>query len=389
MRSIDRLGEEPDDRSSNYKKTAGEQGIYGKPRTEQNLSMQQHHYNQHVIQQHLLAQQASQSRQAIQQYQLTQQFKSQQQNFYPNRQISQARSQEMLTPAAPDQMYYQSSYGSAPQRPVQRYGMSQGSDQNYVIMHHSQMNEREIVNERYVDDRRPAAEKRSAQQLERDNLRQKSFEARRAASQPQLACDDELRNDIVDNNAQPQMGQNAVRRGSHGNLVEATRTSHDNDEKDSDDGGFLKRNNSKDRHLKDTNDSCGVKSSENNISEETNLQKDESSYNDSKVPEALMGSPRKRLEGEIGKIEGVYNIGQKNARIKTDKDGTKKGAAESGASSDYDKAGQSSSNADSGRGSAAYSSGRRPGGIGVHANNESPDLHRPASNFKDLYHSGN
>lgn len=103
------------------KKTAGEQGIYGKPRIEPNVTIQQHQYNQHIIQQHIIAQQAMQYQH---QYQLTQ-----------------ARSQEVLVPKADEQAYYQNSYGSAPQRPQNRYGMQQQPprEQNYVAMHHPQV----------------------------------------------------------------------------------------------------------------------------------------------------------------------------------------------------------------------------------------------------------
>ncbi|KAF5294989.1 hypothetical protein FQA39_LY13299 [Lamprigera yunnana] len=376
-RSIDRIGDEFSEEHSGYKKTAGEQGIYGKPRTEPNINIHQHHYNQQIIQQHLLAQ-ANQSRQ----YQLAQTFKAQQ-GLYNNPQMSQARSQEILNQCTPEQVYYQSSYSATPQRPAQRYGISQASDQNYILMHHSQPTEQ--VNEIYIDDRRVNVEKRSAQQLERDNLRQRSFESRRTASQPQLACDDEIKGELIDNRPLQQLPSH-IRRGSHGNLIEAICTNEET-EKDSDDGGFLKRNNQSERLQKDVMEGS-IKTSDKNEHTTDESQQD-SIYNDSKVVDALMGSPRKRLEGEIGRIEGVYNIGQKGIKLKNDKDdirANKKQTGESGASSDYDKPGQSSSNADSGRGSAAYSSGRRPGGMGMHAN-DSPDLHRSKSNFKDLYHS--
>lgn len=190
-------------------------------------------------------------------------------------------------------------------------------------------------------------ERRSAQQIERDSLRQKSFEARRAASQPQL-YDEEVKPEIPDNRPQPQLPP--LRRGSHGNIMEQVQTA---EEKDSDDGGFLKRNNSKDRHL--------------------DTKKDE-------VTEVLQGSPRKKLEGEIGKIEGVYNVGQ---RTKSEDD-RKKTLPGSAASSDYDKAGQSSSNADSGRGSAAYSSGRRPGGM----DGENGEVGTGQATYRDLHGGG-
>lgn len=297
------------------KKTAGEQGIYGKPRTEPSITMQQHQYNQHIIHQHIIAQQAMQY-----------QYKNQV-----------TRSQEMLVPKADEQAYYQ--YGSAPQRPQNRYGMQQ-QPSNYVPMHHQK------------ETPQKAAERRSAQQIERDNLRQKCFEARRAASHPQLAYEDQVKGD-QDNRPQPQTAHAPVRRGSHGNLIEAT--GGNENEKDSDDGGFLKRNNSKDKRSEETVPAT--------IEQE----------GESKVSEALSGTPRKRLEGEIGKIEGVYNVGQRGKVENEDVRNLRKHNTGSGASSDYDKAGQSSSNADSGRGSAAYSSGRRPGCV---------DLQNECDNFQ-------
>lgn len=146
-----RLEETNVDERAQFKKTAGEQGIYGKPRTEQNLTMNQHQYNQHIIQQNIITQQQrTQSRQqAIQQYQMVQQFKSQQgHGAYPSPQMSQARSQEMLA-VGQEQVYYQGSYGCGPQRPVQRYGMSQSSEQqNYMVVQQQQMldalNSREV-----------------------------------------------------------------------------------------------------------------------------------------------------------------------------------------------------------------------------------------------------
>lgn len=66
----------------------------------------------------------------------------------------------------------------------------------------------------------------------------------------------------------------------------------------------------------------------------------------------------------LGKIEGVYNVGQRTGKNDEENKITKKNNPSSANSSDYDKTGgQSSSNVDSGRGSAAYSSGRRPGGF--------------------------
>lgn len=98
------------------------------------------------------------------------------------------------------------------------------------------------------------------------------------------------------------------------------------------------------------------------------------------------------MEGEIGKIEGVYNIGQ---RIRTlngeqidlgDKRNSHRKTNGSGASSDYDKTGGPSSNADSGRGSAAYSSGRR---MGNDTSTESSDTHQlPSANYGSTIATG-
>ncbi|KRT81149.1 Sterile alpha motif containing protein, partial [Oryctes borbonicus] len=342
-----RLGEDTDDR----KKAAGstEQNIYGKPRTD-GLSIQQHQYNQHIMQQHILAQQALNQ----QQYQ---QYKNQQ-NMYSQQQLMQARSQEML--AARPEEYYQGNFAGNSQRPANRYGI-QGREQSYIPIHQTP------VKERCVDDRRAAPEQRSAQQIERDNLKQ-----RRAASQPQLAYEDEPQNDIPDNRPQPQTNQLQTRRGSHGNIVETINSNQDA-EKDSDDGGFLKRNASRERK---------VDKDQSNEEQNQSAEPEESKM----LTPALSGTPRKRLEGEIGKIEGVYNVGQRSKNENEDVRNLRKQNAGSGASSDYDKPGQSSSNADSGRGSAAYSSGRRPGVIDT--NNECSD---PIgnTNYRDVHNEGN
>ncbi|XP_028155433.1 uncharacterized protein LOC114349276 isoform X2 [Diabrotica virgifera virgifera] len=295
------------------KKQSQEQG-YSKPPV---LPPQ---YSQNYMQQQMLAQHAQQ------QYQ--QQLKNQQYSQH----IAQARSQEMLNQQqAEEQLYYQSNYVATPQR---RQVPVPGREGNYVPMQsHVQT----------------SPEKRSAQQLERDNLRQRSFETRRAASQPQLAYDDEVQEELPNRKPQPQI-PTPMRRGSYGNIVEA-QTKHE--EKDSDDGGFLKRKGSQERRL----DPPG--SDKNARSEAVNEHKKDE---DHKINDGLQGSPRKRLEGEIGKIEGVYNIGQRSAKTEEENKIGKKNNPSSATSSDYDKTGgQSSSNIDSGRGSAAYSSGRRPG----------------------------
>lgn len=243
------------------------------------------------------------------------------------------------------------------------------------------------------EDRRPAlAERRSAQQLERDSLRQKSFETRRAASHPQLAYEDQIKGE-PDNRPQPQTAHTPIRRGSHGNLIETTICKET--EKDSDDGGFLKRNGAKEKQLEEVQstpqksaiETAGYSVSSNYQSVDQSQDVYQGQTSDVKVTEALTGTPRKKLEGEIGKIEGVYNVGQRSKTETEDARNLRKHNIGSGASSDYDKAGQSSSNADSGRGSAAYSSGRRPGGIDM--NSENCDTYQmQGSNYRDLHTSG-
>ncbi|XP_056648419.1 uncharacterized protein LOC130452915 isoform X1 [Diorhabda sublineata] len=304
------------------KKATIEQGYQKPPITSQ--------YNQSYMQQQMISQHAQQ------QYQ--QQLKNQQYS----QQLAQARSQEMLNQQhSEEQLYYQSNYvASTPQR---RQVPVPPRETNYVPL--------QAMQQQHLQS---SPEKRSAQQLERDSLRQRSFEARRAASQPQLAYEDEVHEELPNRKPQPQI-PTPMRRGSYGNIME-TQTKNDT-EKDSDDGGFLRRKGSQERRLDPPglNDRV-VKSDGNNI--------DNRKENDQKTTDELQGSPRKRLEGEIGKIEGVYNVGQRIAKLDEESKVQKKTNPSSATSSDYDKTGgQSSSNIDSGRGSAAYSSGRRPGPV--------------------------
>lgn len=213
-------------------------------------------------------------------------------------------------------------------------------------------------------------------------MRQKSFETRRAASHPQLAYGDQIKSEN-DNRPQPQTAHTPGRRGSYGNLIEAT-GGNDN-EKDSDDGGFLKRSGSKEKRLED-NHNLAEASSHNNDNGAAQEKNDNCYKEEAKVTEALTGSPRKRLEGEIGKIEGVYNVGQRTKIENEDVRNIRKHNTGSGASSDYDKAGQSSSNADSGRGSAAYSSGRRPAGIDIPSEN-CDEFQVQGGNYRELHSS--
>ncbi|XP_018573770.1 uncharacterized protein LOC108912850 isoform X3 [Anoplophora glabripennis] len=342
----------------------------------QKQPMQQYQYNQHYIQQHMLAQQAQQ------QYQ--QQLKSHHQY---NQQLAQARSQEMLTPRPEEQLYYQSNYPNNPPRGVGRFVQQTPSrEQNFVtVQPHVQF---QNGKESQLEDRRAltGSERRSAQQLERDNLRQRSFEARRAASQPQLAYDDEV-NPEVQNNRPPLQVITPVRRGSHGNIMEAQMNQEM--EKDSDDGGFLKRKGSRERRL-----DAPPQQKEGNMQNESQYcesKKEHKSHSkeDPKVTDGLHGTPRRKLEGEIGKIEGVYNVGQRSTKVEDETKIPKKNPS-SATSSDYDKTGgQSSSNVDSGRGSAAYSSGRRPGGIDLNGETFDSGQMNPGNNYRDAHGTEN
>lgn len=145
--SMRKSGRSIDDRE---KQTVREQGIYGRPRTDQNIAHQQHQYNQHVIQQHLIAQQAMQ---AQQQYQAAQQFKNQQNESSGQQHLTHAKSQEILTARADEQKYYQNACGSAPQRPINRYGMQQlqaQRDSNYMSVLQSQVSTFQLSNFFYI-----------------------------------------------------------------------------------------------------------------------------------------------------------------------------------------------------------------------------------------------
>ncbi|KAJ8984584.1 hypothetical protein NQ317_006046 [Molorchus minor] len=329
------------------------------------------------------ADQVAYTKQAIQQHPYNQHFIQQQQYHYQlktqqyTQQLAQARSQEMLAPRPDDQTYFQSSYG-APQRPGGRFLPTSNREQSFAaIPSHTQFTGAKDAQE----DRRPL-DRRSAQQLERDNLRQRSFEARRAASHPQLAYDEENMAEATTSRPQPQMPTPA-RRGSHGNIMEASQEI----EKDSDDGGFLKRIGSKERRLDpppQQRENFPGDGQSYDSKKEINHSKDET-----KISEGLQGTPRKKLEGEIGKIEGVYNVGQRSGKTDEEAKSTKKTNASSANSSDYDKTGgQSSSNVDSGRGSAAYSSGRRPTAIDLNGGEAFEGVQIGASNIYRDHHAG-
>ncbi|XP_060530927.1 uncharacterized protein LOC132704736 isoform X2 [Cylas formicarius] len=304
------------------KKTVNDQAMYNQPPV-------QLQYNQHVLQQHILAHHAQHYQQ--QHLRVQQQYS----------QLAQARSQEMLVGRPDEHAYYQGYGVTGNQRTPQKFSQQHQQGREQVQNHLQYVAGKDIPLDR--QSAITAFERRSAQQLERDNLRQKTFETRRAASQPQLSLDDEHINETIhDNRPQPQAASISTRRGSHGNIVETQeggKSKTNDNEKDSDDGGFLKRTGSKERYLS-------------NVPQTPTKE----------VTEILQGTPRKKLEVEIGKIEGVYNVNQRTKQdVNEIRGSVKKGnLPSSAASSDYDKAGgeHSSSNVDSGRGSAAYSSGR-------------------------------
>ncbi|CAH1174204.1 unnamed protein product [Phaedon cochleariae] len=349
---------------------------YTKP---QSLTQQQYH--QHLVQQQLIVQQ--------QQYQQQQQFHhQQQQQQLKNQQMVQARSQEMLNQHQEvEQLYYQGGYVATPSRGSgQRFTQAGVREAGYVgVQQHSLQ----------ADQARSqlASERRSAQQLERDSLRQRSFEARRAASQPQLAYDDDAESGLQNGRPQAQLAV-PVRRGSYGNIMEPQVVQ--DTEKDSDDGGFLKRKGSQERRLDTPQDrrlESTVPSKDSNAltdSTVSDVKKDssESTIDEQKVNEGLQGTPRMRLEGEIGKIEGVYNVGQRTVKPEEDPKAGKK-INPSSSSSDYDKTGgQSSSNIDSGRGSAAYSSGRRPGGMDLNSDQYDSCQINARGKYRDVHTNG-
>lgn len=68
-------------------------------------------------------------------------------------------------------------------------------------------------------------------------------------------------------------------------------------EKDSDDGGFLKRSGSKERRLENMHQNTDTINQDNETIKNDNFGKDEQ-----KPTETLQGTPRKKLEGEIGNV---------------------------------------------------------------------------------------
>ncbi|XP_076257311.1 uncharacterized protein LOC143194417 isoform X1 [Rhynchophorus ferrugineus] len=313
-----------------------------------NQNPNQHQYNQHILQQQMIMQQTQQQ---------SQQLPPKPRSPHQYSQLMQARSQEMLATRYEEQMNYQG-YGNGAVMRTSNRGMQ--DQQNNIDQRFRQVpNNRPMpIGNEIPKDRHAALaafERRSAQQLERDNLRRSSFEARRTASHPQLLLDDDIRGNNMASGFQQQEPPSYPRRGSQSNLIEAAfhPNSRPENEPESDDGGFLKRTEMKEQ---------GLERGPVN-------QKLTANISGGKITEALQGNSRKKLEVEIGKIEGVYNVNHRvtyGCEHLTDSPHTtansvnKIGNGSSAASSDYDRAGErASSNIDSGRGSAAYSSGRR------------------------------
>nr|CAH7735152.1 unnamed protein product [Callosobruchus chinensis] len=321
---------------------------------------QQQQYKQQTAQQQFIQQQML-VQHTVQMQQYQHQLSQQQQ--YAQK-MAQVRSQ-MIGTARQEELYYQTNYVGNVQRAAGRF---------------AQVGQQVTGHGPSQPSLQTSPERRSAQQLERDSLRQRSFEARRAASQPQLAYDHEGAPDTTPNRPQPQIPVLA-RRGSHGNIMDSSKDA----EKDSDDGGFLKRPTSDDH--KDN----VMKQKDSNLQHEnvnTGEHKKENS-DEKPSPDPLQGSPRKRLEGEIGKIEGVYNVTQRTSKLEEEPKVQKKTNPSSSANnSDYDKTGgQSSSNVDSGRGSAAYSSGRRPAGIDLNGDYDSCQINS-GGKYRDVHSGG-
>lgn len=162
------------------------------------------------------------------------------------------------------------------------------------------------------------------------------FRGRRTLSQPQLMNTKCI---IPDNLPQPQTTK--FKRGSQINLSVIPNCDGD---KEYNDGSFVK--------------SCStVLNSKDFKSSECvhNSKQGQIAYNfktDSIVDTELQGFSRKKLECEIGNIQGVYSVGSRTNDISNSQ--SKKQSSPS-VSSDYEKI----DNADSGRGSAAYTNERR------------------------------
>ncbi|KAL1506841.1 hypothetical protein ABEB36_006129 [Hypothenemus hampei] len=256
-----------------------------------------HQYNQHVFQQHLV--------QHSHQF-YAQQLRSQQQYSH----LIQQRPQESPLRHKPED-----------QVQCQVYGNKAFVRSSSTVSHQFNNSRDGLANgEKELQSQASAStafERRSAQQIERDNLKQKNLEARRTMSHPHLLLDGDGTEQYNGSQAQ----QINVRRGSLGNILEtnkATSSSMNQDGRESDDGGFLNRN------------SDSLKGKYPN-------QVNEHSQKNLNVPNAIQ---------EINKGK-VIESSQVEVKRRT----------EIGDGSEKERA---SSNIDSGRGSAAYSSGRRP-----------------------------
>uniref|UniRef100_A0AAR5P8J9 SAM domain-containing protein n=2 Tax=Dendroctonus ponderosae TaxID=77166 RepID=A0AAR5P8J9_DENPD len=260
-----------------------------------------HQYNQHVVQQNIV--------QPSHQY-YTQQLRNQQQYSH----LIQPRTQDAFKHRPDDQMQYQA-YGN--KAFLGSPGQAGHQFQKPADGFQTPENEAQIKADFQNHAAAAAAfERRSAQQIERDHLKQINLETRRTLSHPHLLLDGEGHDA---NNGSHQKPVNA-RRGSLGNILDPNmmlpnhhNSSSQDHGKESDDGGFLNRNGPK---VKYANQPIEQKDS--------NVQGAVHEINKGRVIESAQVELKRRAENDGGEKE------------------------------------RGSSNIDSGRGSAAYSSGRRP-----------------------------
>ncbi|XP_048483230.1 uncharacterized protein LOC105385269 isoform X3 [Plutella xylostella] len=239
------------------------------------------------------------------------------------------------------------------------------------------------------------ADLRSPQQLEREIVRHQGLVVgRRAASHPHLLDDPQPRQEITT----PQIHDRS-RRNSHGNLLERVEREHASsrqnfEERESDDGGFRSRRATQDRSsfedkarssgrsLESRHEQQRMQENHYRRTPDSNHRTPDMIHKERRTPDSIhhqrikeeSGMDRNDESASQKSADSVYNSSGKTepyapqpsssrqtpSRIEDLKTHGKKGAAGSGASSDYDKNGGVSSNVDSGRGSVAYSSGRAP-----------------------------
>ncbi|KAI8432433.1 hypothetical protein MSG28_004827 [Choristoneura fumiferana] len=345
-----------------------EQGIYGRPITQNRPDMQ---YS-HGMANNMAYPSPSPHRQLMQQQIAHQQML-----------LSAARSQEMLaSPHRPqalgaDALYQQ--YGPPGRRSaVYQRDVDVRSMANFTSLKTGPQTQ-------FESHSRP--DLRSPQQLEREIIRQRHLtDDRRSSSHPHLLDEPRQRPQVTT----PQIHDRS-RRNSHGNLLEGT--SVDNtpqrcEERESDDGGFRARLAAQGRSSVEDRIRTSGRSTDSIRQERTqeNYRKTPDSHKESRRTPDSIGQRHKEEASTSSLVEkndesasqksadSVYHSSGKAEpyvpqpsssrqtpnRIEDLKAHGRKGANGSGASSDYDKNGGQSSNVDSGRGSVAYSSGRRP-----------------------------